>query len=151
MFVNRIIRIGTRVIQDTLRIEDSIGHRDYIAKGANYEFCSLNTWPVLVLWLIYDRDFNVPREVVRSIITLAAVSKQNFTGSPREFCRVHFGGCLTIPTICFLPFTTVIALLLWMLRSILLLLLFLRHLLHDCEFFPENHVSVGKFPSCRVE
>lgn len=79
-----------RKLYRTLCIEDSIGHRDYIAEGANYEFCSLNTWPVPVLWLIYDRDFNVPRKVVRSIITLAAVSKRNFTGSPREFCRTFW-------------------------------------------------------------
>lgn len=79
-----------RKLYRTLCIEDSIGHRDYIAEGANYEFCSLNTWPVPVLWLIYDRDFNVPRKVVRSIITLTAVSKRNFTGSPREFCRTFW-------------------------------------------------------------
>ncbi|PBC29058.1 N-acetyllactosaminide beta-1,3-N-acetylglucosaminyltransferase [Apis cerana cerana] len=35
-----------RKLYRTLCIEDSIGHRDYIAEGANYEFCSLNTWPV---------------------------------------------------------------------------------------------------------
>lgn len=76
------------------KIASDIG--DYIAKGANYEFCSLNTWLVLTLWLIYDRDFNVPREVVRSIITLPVVSKRNFTGFPREFCR----------TFCWLPHNT---------------------------------------------